>query len=71
MAEEKRCEIRYSEVSDIGCVSVENIIWFWDDKVEIFQNLNVASLESRKNVSFDKSTAVRYARMILDKYEGK
>lgn len=67
----KQCDIRYAEKSEVGAISVENIIWLYDDRVEIFQNLNVDSLHDKSNVSFGKDTAVRYARMILDKYEGK
>ena len=63
--------IRYSEKSTSSGISIENIIYFWDESIEFFQVLEVGSSEVRSSIGLDSYTALRYARMILDKYEGK
>lgn len=68
---DQQCNIRYSEKSCAGGISSENIFWFWDDKVEIFQNLTIGEFEHKVNVAFDKVSAVRYAKMILERYGSK
>lgn len=64
--------IRYAERRDVGNISIENVLWFWDDAVDIFQNCVIAGDEARANIRLSKDDAVKYAKMILERYgEGK
>ena len=64
--------IRYAERRDVGAISIENIIWFWDDAVDVFQNCVIVGDKTGANVRFSKDDAVKYAKMIIERYgEGK
>lgn len=64
--------IRYAERRDVGNISIENVLWFWDDAVDIFQNCVIVGDEVRANIRFSKEDAVKYAKMIVERYgEGK
>lgn len=63
--------MRYSESTQVDSLSVENTIYLWDDSVDLFQKSKIGNQDLNHNVSYGKETALKFAKMIIEKYEGK